>query len=306
MSTSVAYNSNTEEPSRPSLNLPFLGTSRTINDKGKLLTRPLDNDEIYVLDTNAVHQIPKEKAACSIKWDWRPKGTESEIKLEQTGFSKIMKNLPWGLSGSVTDVEIHMIYLPHLPIELYREHNITIGLYFDGSDGDSELLSQAIFPSPLHTHIIFYPGHSFSTRTGSKFPWTIKISTSAGVSENYNIADIILRLKGYNTPLSYYSSKSGADIISLVPAVDIPTGITLTRPRGNNDWIIKGLRYGIKNQKSMRTLQMLQEAGIDVEGLQMVGKLKCTLNALRHITNRKSVGVDINQQVRKTIMPLLQ
>nr|WIW80039.1 protein 3 [Beet oak leaf virus] len=287
----------------------FPGVGRKLDvHSDKLRTGELTADEKFVLDAHAPTAIPKDKAAFSKRWDWHPRGQEQELDLGKIGLVETYTKLKWGQSGSLMDSEIHLIYLPHLPVEIYRKHQMEIQLLFDGSDGEEKLISKAVFPSPLHTHVIFYPGHSFSVKSGSKFPWKITLNTDADVKADYVIADIVLSFKGYNTPLSQYSGKYGADIISLVPVYDVPTGITMTRPR-SGDWKIKKLHYGIKSQKDINALTVLQEAGIDIEGLQMVGKLRDAIGAVRKIEGNQEEGQlneDKHQEIRRAILPIVK
>lgn len=285
------------------------GTGKRLDgSSSSLLTAPLASEDKYVLDAHAPSAVPNERAIFSQKWTWNPKGGENQISLKNIGILSKLNMVKWGNTGSVTDSEIHLIYLPHLPIELYRNDMMEIELHFDGAEeGEASLLSKAVFPSPLHSHIVFYPGHSFSMKPGAKFPWIINMSTSASVHESYPVADIVVYFKGYNTPLSYHTSKSGADIISLVPTSEIPTGVTLTRPRAGGDWKMKGLHYGVRSKKSIETIILLQEAGIDVEGLQMIGKLEEAVKRVGKdgMSDVPGLSEDKHTRARKIVLPLI-
>ncbi|DAZ90627.1 TPA_asm: protein 3 [Aconitum virus 1] len=293
-----------------SLKSVFPGTGQRLDgSSSRLLSGPLPADERYVLDNHAPHSIPREKAVFTTRWCWHPKGQEKDLDLGSIGLYDWMTKLKWGNSGSITDSEIHVIYLPHLPVELYRSNPMEISLIFDGSDGEEKMLSKAVFPSSLHTHVIFYPGHSFSVQAGSKFPWSLSMHTNADVRSDYRIADVIVMLKGYNTPISHASDKAGADIISLVPAADIPTGVTLTRPRGGGEWTLRNLHYGIRDKRDIEAIQLLQEAGIDLEGLQLVGKLKDAIKAVNKIggiDTSKALATEKYQEILSAILPIVK
>ncbi|BCS90311.1 protein 3 [Vitis varicosavirus] len=307
--------SNSARPSRTITNdgqnpIAFTGVSRRIDGGPEGgLTRPLDPEERYVLDTFAPRSAPRKNMIYSRRWLRYPRGAEGEINLGEVGLKDRFLRLQWGSNGSIVGPEIHVIYLPHLPSSVYRENSMEISLIFIGDGEDTgKLLSKAIFPSPQHMHVIFHPGHSFSLTKGSKFPWMIKLDTTADIRDDYMIADIVIQFRGYNTPLSTFSDRSGATLIALVPSSEFPTGITLTRPRGDKDWIVGGIHYGINGKKDVKEIALIQEAGIDIEGLQVLGKLKgAILSVGKLIGNKEGEGMtdQIHKDVRALIMGML-
>nr|DAZ90693.1 TPA_asm: protein 3 [Chamaemelum virus 1] len=286
----------------------FTGTSRRIDGSSNKLMEPLGNDEKYVLDMHAPFATPREKSIYAVKRSWQPRGSENDLEIGNITIQDAYENARWK-KGTIVSTEIHVIYLPHLPVEIYRKYNLEMALEFTGTESEEKVISKAIFPVSLHTHVIFYPGHSFSMKIGSKIPWKITMITAAEVKDDYIAADIVLSMKGYNTPLSQHSDKQGADIISLIPASEVPTGITLTRPRGDKEWIIKSLKHGLRTQKDFRAITVLQEAGVNIEGLQVSNTLKDAIKIVHKLTGEN--GTDylsdkIHEELRSATLALLK
>ncbi|DAF42367.1 protein 3 [Melampyrum roseum virus 1] len=247
-----------------------------------LLTNSLSHREKFVFDKYVTNSMPKEKVTFSKRWNWKPKGEENHLTLGKLTIADFIKNLKWS-SGAMTDSEIHIIYLPHVPVDNFRHYNISVSLLFEGAEEEGDkILSTVEFPTPLHMHIIFYPGHSFSLKKGSPFPWSIKMTTDAPINRDYLLADAFVQFKAYNAPTSQYTEKRGANLISLVPLSETPTGVVMTNPRGGK-WSIFGLQFGLMKGQDVKTLQRIQEIGIDIEAIQNLGILDTVVKRVKEI-----------------------
>nr|DAZ90765.1 TPA_asm: protein 3 [Ophrys virus 1] len=256
------------------------------SSRGIIQTDVHDGDK-YVLDVNAPLHVPKEKITFTQKWNWTPRGNEGAISLGSLSLFDRFKTLRWN-QGTIVDAELHIVFLPHLPVEIYHKRTVNIILRFNGTeDGDESVLAVASFPISLHTHVIFYPGHSFSLKRGGCYPWSLELSTDADIRKDYVTADIILQLRAYNTPLSQYSEKKGAHIISLVPLTESPTGVILTRPRQGGEWKTSKIKFGFRKQRDLEVLKAIQEAKIDVEALQTIGVIREVMSAVYGILNKQ-------------------
>ncbi|DAZ90795.1 TPA_asm: protein 3 [Ranunculus virus 1] len=244
----------------------------------------------YLSDPNAPDEIPKEKVALSLHWQYKVKGTGTEIDLGSIGVGDFLKNLSWK-SGSLSHPEIHILWKSHLPVDNYRSNFVTVKFYFDGTDDmDEGLISQCKFSSPMHAHMIFYPKHSISLGLHKKLPWKFSFEISnTSIREDYNAADIYIKLVGYNTPVSLFTNKGGVTLISLVPLSEKFSGITLTRPRVGSIWKTGQFSHGIRDKHVSEKILMLQNFGIDIEGMSMLGLLHKLLKETKKINLQNNV-----------------
>ncbi|DAZ90638.1 TPA_asm: protein 3 [Apera virus 1] len=242
-----------------------------------------DGTSRFIVNKETFYKIPREKVSFSKRWTWTPKGIDGELNLGKISTADRFKSMKW-MTGTLMDAEMHILYLPHLPKNIYKREIIKIKLHFKGiEEGKKSEMSVAAFPVSMHTHLIFYPGHSFSLKNPDGYPWKLTLETDAEIDENYSAADILIQITAYNSPVSQYSPKHGASIISLVPIEDVPTGVVLTKPRQGTQWALSKVKYGLQNKKDLSILNRMQEAHIDLEALQYMGILGTALNRVKKI-----------------------
>nr|DAZ90739.1 TPA_asm: protein 3 [Linum virus 1] len=287
-----------------------MGSNSSImrSNSASLMRNPIDDKNKFLVDEFAYSMISEDKMVFSKNWDWRPRGQENTLDLGRISMMDKISNLRWS-SGSINETEIHIIFLPHLPVEGYLDDDVEIRLCFNGTDNEElKVMSIAKFPISLHTHIIFFPGHSFSLKRNGTFPWSLDFSTHADIKRNYIAADVLVTLKAYNSPFSLYSRKRGANIISLVPIEEAPTGIALSRPRKGQKWKTSKLKFGMNRKKEQELLELMYSSGADIEALQTMGKLPDAIEKVKK--GLKDINLEdknmVNMVISSTILGIFK
>nr|DAZ90866.1 TPA_asm: protein 3 [Vincetoxicum virus 1] len=259
---------------------PFSGASHRLSDVTKqdfsiTSINPIPESVKLLMDKSIPTEIPTEKQTFHLKWEWKQFKQESSFDFGTLGIVDAILN--GSTHGKVLNhVEIHILWLPHLPMDNYINHNVSATLIFKPAEGSEDAnLAKCIFPSPLHAHMIFYPGHSTVVKPRHSIPWKLQINVEdLKIHGNYHIADVYVKLVGYSSSVSVFTKKRGAEIISMIPLDEEFRGISLNHPRvPHHDWKVKTFKIGTNTSGDSKTLMKLSQYGVDIEGMQMVGKL---------------------------------
>lgn len=289
------------EPGKSQLST-FSGSGYRLSDAGSSKLIPQKNmlpkDAVMITDRSIPDQIPSVKTTFLKNWEWTHKGHENDYQLGKINLSDMVKHGLW-TTDALNHSEIHVLWSPHLPVNNYISTNVEASLVFSKTEDPEEgEIARCMFPSPLHAHMIFYPGHSCNVGRGKVLPWTLSFNIrGTNISEDYVAADVYTKLVGYHMPVSTHTEKRGVDLISMIPIEEEFSGITWTRPRiPGADWKIGTYKLGTKSTKDNSTLLKLTQYGVNVEGLQMLGKLSAVLKDLR------GIKMDDTIEVRKIVL----
>lgn len=171
---------------------------------------PIPKSVKLLTDKSIPNEIPSEKQTFHLKWEWKQSKQESSFDFGKLGIIDAILN--GSTQGKVLNhVEIHVLWLPHLPMNNYINHNASAALIFKPAEGsDDSTLAKCLFPSPLHAHMIFYPGHSTVVKPKHSLPWKLQIDIEdLQLNKNYQIADVYVKLVGYSSNLSVFTKKRG-------------------------------------------------------------------------------------------------
>ncbi|DAZ90653.1 TPA_asm: protein 3 [Asclepias syriaca virus 3] len=206
-----------------------------------------------------------------------------------------------GLKGnkSLCEPEIHMVWKPFIPNQ-NRDWKLNVTLIWDG---DNEPLQSVVFPLHLHAHIVLYPNHSAPICKGNKLPWHIDFKVEdADIPDTLPIADIWAQLKGNISKTSTYGGHEPAKIISLVPLGEHFSGIAISKPYQMRDPLrISGFQIRVGAARDRAKLLMLQEYGVDIQGLALCDQLKKTLQSISNEELKKQNDTEVREQVLKKI-----
>ncbi|DAF42371.1 TPA_asm: protein 3 [Pinus flexilis virus 1] len=241
---------------------------------------PVEGKVVPWFDRALPVECPEYKREWTHSWKVHVDKTTKEIDLNNL---PLIKKFISALKGSkeFQDAEIHALWVSHIPQNVTQEQ-ISVQLEFTKAlDMAKRTMAACRFPGYLYTHMIFYPGHSIELH-GSPIPWAIKLDTSRiPVAADYRIGDLYLMLCGNETSISHMEEERPAVMISMAPLTQRISGVALTAPRRPSSKMIQTYaRRGVNSASRATKIIKLMEAGIDVEGLGLLGKLDIALEMI--------------------------
>nr|DAZ90669.1 TPA_asm: protein 3 [Brassica virus 2_Jun] len=245
------------------------------------LTNPRENVSQGLYDE-------RKKVSSSIKigqtWNVKMTTLNSCFEMEKLNMLHVMKARYNNLK-SLNNPEIHIIWKPYIP-NYQRDWKLSVGLEWTPGNSD---LQCAVLPLHMHAHMIFYPNHAAPISSKEPLPWKLNFSVeNAEIKEGTTIADMWIELHGYVGETAAYGGHNDAKIISLVPIDEPFLGVTFSRPYiYDTPWKISGFTLLPKHKTEGAKLILLQQLGIDLQGLRMG---KCMKKVLGVINNSDLKG----------------
>ncbi|DAZ90720.1 TPA_asm: protein 3 [Frullania virus 1] len=232
-------------------------------------------------DPEAQSEVPRKRVVYNSNWDFSLTG---EHRVFDLGRQPIMKSAMANLKGNTTlcDPEIHVVWRSFVPPRLCQDP-VTISLNFtQREDQEDCLMHSHSHPMHLFFHHIFYPEHSIRLGPKEVIPWSLCFEVdSPNFSQDYKLAEVRVKLVGYEDKVAKYGEGRESQLISLVPSDESVQGVRMSKPRlVTNDWEIGGFRVGTSNKKDMKKVLFLQSLGVDVEGFRIAKKLKSVLKLI--------------------------
>lgn len=229
-------------------------------------------------DPYAPSRVPSRRWDYSTKWDMKITGAAREFNLSKqpvlTGLINSMR-----MKTSLTHPEIHVVWRGLVPPAVCRD-DVVVTLRFTPDRSEKMgLIAQHTHGMHLYMHHVFYPSHSIRVGPGEPLPWAVGFSVpDFSLDPNYTIAEVHVRLTGYFSELPEYDIQRDSELISIVPMEEHVTGYATSAPRiPNTAWVARGYKIGVNGNSLAKKIKFLQEIGVDIEALRMVGQLDNTL-----------------------------
>ncbi|DAZ90704.1 TPA_asm: protein 3 [Cupressus virus 1] len=260
-------------------------------------------DKVHpVFDPSLPMDVPDYTTSWTYSWQMKIKKGVSLINLNDLSFAKKMiKEL--SRSRKMYKTEIHVLWISHLPPNLYRE-SVTINLNFEpATEADKKLLSKNTLPAYLYAHNIFYPGHSIEL-WNSQIPWSIKIDhTEIKVDPKYTMGELHIKIVGTQTEAPQMEQQKKSQLIAMCTLSDPIVGITLDRPRKpSTKWMEGYAKRGVNTRARQEKLMRLMESGVNLEAAALLGKLESIIQHVPDDLLRKCGDPDACKMIEAEVI----